>query len=109
MPGGVLHPAMDFPVVTLRYTIDANSKLPPPTLAIMVHRTIANLELTMDYQRIYTDLRTAKTSFADFMDFVRRIYDLGIEKGSVTVAKDSNAACFAAAPLGEQFEYRARQ
>lgn len=63
----------------------------------------------MEYQRIYTDLRTAKLSFADFMEFVSQIYDLGVEKGSVTVAADDSAACFAAAPLGEQYEYRARQ
>lgn len=63
----------------------------------------------MEYQRIYTDLRSAKLSFADFMDFVGQIYNLGVEKGAVTVAADDTAACFAAAPLGEQYEYRARQ
>lgn len=63
----------------------------------------------MEYQRIYTDLRTAKLSFADFMEFIGRIYDLGVEKGAVTVAADHTPACFAAAPLGEQHEYRARQ
>lgn len=63
----------------------------------------------MEYQRIYTDLRTAKLSFTDFMDFVSQIYNLGVEKGSVTVASEDTPACFAAAPLGEQFEYRARQ
>lgn len=63
----------------------------------------------MEYQRIYTDLRTAKMSFADFMAFIRRIYDLGVEKGSVSVAGERTPTCFAAAPLGEQYEYRARQ
>lgn len=63
----------------------------------------------MEYQRIYTDLRTAKLSFTDFMDFVSQIYNLGIEKGSVTVASEDTPPCFAAAPLGEQYEYRARQ
>jgi hypothetical protein len=63
----------------------------------------------MEHQRIYTDLRAAKLSFADFMEFVSQIYNLGVEKGSVTVAGDDSPACFAAAPLGEQYEYCARQ
>ena len=60
----------------------------------------------MKYQRIYTDLRTAKLSFADFMDFLSHIYKLGVEKGSATVASDSPPARFAAAPPSEQYEYR---
>lgn len=63
----------------------------------------------MEYQRIYTEIRSANMSFADFMQFVSQIYNLGHEKGAVTVARDEAAACFAAAPLGEQHEYRARQ
>lgn len=63
----------------------------------------------MEYQRIYADLRSAKLSFADFMEFISRIYNLGIEKGAVTVVGDNTPACFGAAPLGEQHEYRARQ
>lgn len=63
----------------------------------------------MEYQRIYTDLRTAKLSFADFMDLVRQIYNQGVEKGVLTVESDATSGCFIAAPLGEQFEYRARQ
>jgi len=62
----------------------------------------------MEYQRIYTDLRTAKMSFAEFMDFLSEIHALGAEKGAATVVSNEQAY-FAAAPLGEQFEYRACQ
>lgn len=34
-----IHPATDFPAVTLRYTTASDSKLIPPTLVTMVHRT----------------------------------------------------------------------
>lgn len=63
----------------------------------------------MEYQRIYTELRTAKLSFADFMDFVSHIYNLGVEKGSLSVASESSAARIAAAPPSEQYEYRPHQ
>lgn len=63
----------------------------------------------MDYQQIYTDLRTAKMSFTEFMDFLATVYELGIEKASVTIAPVEIHDYFAAAPLGEQFEYRACQ
>lgn len=63
----------------------------------------------MEYQHIYTELRTAKMSFTEFMNFVSQVYELGLEKGAVTVASDDTYSCFAAAPLGEQFEYRACQ
>lgn len=63
----------------------------------------------MNYQAIYTDLRTAKMSFTQFMDILAEIHDLGIEKGATSVAGSEQPAYFAAAALGEQFEYRANQ
>lgn len=63
----------------------------------------------MEYQRVYTDLRSAQMSFTEFMEFISQIYNLGVEKGAVTVTSDDTPACFAAAPLGEQYDYRARQ
>lgn len=63
----------------------------------------------MNYQEIYTDLRTAKMSFTEFMDFLSTVYALGIEKSSVKTAAAEGPDYFAAAPLGEQFDYRAFQ
>lgn len=63
----------------------------------------------MNYQRVYTDLRTANMSFAQFMDFLAKIHALGVEKGAATLITKEQPAYFAAAPLGEQFEYRANQ
>ena len=63
----------------------------------------------MKYQQIYTDLRTAKMSFTEFMDFLSTVYELGAEKASVRIALVEGHDYFAAAPLGEQFEYRACQ
>ena len=63
----------------------------------------------MNYQAIYTDLRTAKMSFTQFMDVLAEVRGLGLEKGTATVAGSEQPAHFAAAPLGEQFDYRANQ
>lgn len=63
----------------------------------------------MEYQRIYTDLRTAKMSFAEFMNVLTTVYNLGLEKGTTSVSAEQCPPYFAAAPLGEQFEYRANQ
>lgn len=63
----------------------------------------------MEYQRVYTNLRTAKMSFSEFMAFLGTIYDLGVEKGATKVSTDESPAYFAAVPLGEQFEYRTKQ
>lgn len=63
----------------------------------------------MNYQAIYTNLRTAKMSFSQFMNFLAEVHALGVEKGAVTVVGSEQADCFAAAPLGEQFDYRANQ
>ncbi len=63
----------------------------------------------MEYQRTYTDLRTAQMSFAEFMAFLGKIYNLGVEKGASTVTTEDTPPFFAAAPLGEQFEYRCNQ
>lgn len=63
----------------------------------------------MEYQRIYTELRTAKMSFAMFMDFLAKIHALGVEKGAATAKGGEQPSFFAAAPLEEQLEYRARQ
>lgn len=60
----------------------------------------------MNYQAIYTDLRTAKMSFTQFMDILAEIHALGIEKGAATAAGSEQPGHFAAAALGEQFEYR---
>lgn len=60
----------------------------------------------MEYQRIYTDLRTAKISFAQFMDLLNEIHALGVEKGFAIVASGEQPSYFAPAPLEEVLEYR---
>lgn len=63
----------------------------------------------MKYQHIYTELRTAKISFAQFMDFLSEIHALGVEKGSTVVVTSEQPFYFAAAPLEELLEYRVSQ
>ncbi|MDE2439416.1 MAG: hypothetical protein KGP14_00220 [Betaproteobacteria bacterium] len=63
----------------------------------------------MKYQHIYTDLRTAKMSFAQFMDFLGEIHSLGVEKGSAMAVSGEQPSYFTAAPLEEVLEYRAHQ
>lgn len=48
-------------------------------------------------------------SFTQFMDILAEVHGLGLEKGATTVAGSEQPAHFAAAPLGEQFDYRANQ
>jgi len=94
-------------MVTHWHASTANGKTGCPTLSIIVHCTKS--EPKMEYQRIYTELRTARLSFAQFMDFLGEIHALGLEKGRTTLAGSEQPAYFAAAPLEEALEYRANQ
>lgn len=61
----------------------------------------------MEYQRIYTDLRTAQMSFAEFMDFLGKIHNLGVEKGATTITTEDTPSFFAAAPLASNLNIAA--
>ena len=52
----------------------------------------------MEYQRIYTDLRLGKMSFADFMNVLGNAYSLGVETG-VAEAEKSKQQQYSPFPL----------